>query len=669
MQLKYQGLCACFSIGFFVLVSLLASPLALGSGPDAGGPDPHVEDAEGKPIVLERPSSSAELAAHDAATAGFVSSGPNAKVIKNLDLVGRGDRFGLDRTTDVWAHNGYAYTGTFNAPCGGDPEAGIWVWDVHNKNKPSFVGIIPSEVGDRTNDVRVASMNSGDILVMSNESCGGGNGGFEIYDVDDPTNPLKLASVIINESDLNEISPLFFTSGLNNVGVHNLFLFTQGSYDYVAAVSEGAFDNFRIYDITVPSNPILVSGWGAEELVPGLPAGIDDYSDLTLATDPGGAITLNALLDLFSGFGSSQNKFLHDATISADGTRAYLANWDAGLVLLDISNVADPQVISVALDPLNGSLDGEVNSHAVWPSEDGSIVVEGEEDFSAWEASAPPGNLTLDGTQTPGDPGIPATAISTTDGDAFEDNPTGEMGTVDGSMVVVTSGNLAGNSYFAIELATAAGSPTFADIGPQTGELVWLGRACTATGGDAILNAGEVGPGDIAVVRRGFCEFEEKANAAEAAGAAAVIIANNISPDTQWSGLRIWDYSDPANPVLASTFDTECSASLTPSENCSVAGTYSAHNLVVETTGNKVKAYVSWYWDGMLVLDVSDPYNPVEVARFLDNATNDGNPNDFWGVYKETNSPWIYGSDRNGGLYVFKEKGRGSAKNGARKKP
>ena len=108
---------------------------------------------------------------------------------------------------------------------------------------------------------------------------------------------------------------------------------------------------------------------------------------------------------------------------------------------------------------------------------------------------------------------------------------------------------------------------------------------------------------------------------------------------------------------------------MTPSENCIVAGTYSVHNLVVESTGNKVKAYVSWYWDGMLVLDVSDPYNPVEVARFLDNTTNGGFPNDFWGVYKETNSPWIYGSDRNGGLYVFKEKGAGSAKNGAGKKP
>lgn len=37
-----------------------------------------------------------------------------------------------------------------------------------------------------------------------------------------------------------------------------------------------------------------------------------------------------------------------------------------------------------------------------------------------------------------------------------------------------------------------------------------------------------------------------------------------------------------------------------------------------------------------LVLDVSDPYNPVEVARYLDRTgPNDGLANDFWGVYAE----------------------------------
>jgi len=386
-----------------------------------------------------------------------------------------------------------------------------------------------------------------------------------------------------------------------------------------------------------------VSAWGAEEIFdPGV-------GDETVDEDR----VLDAALWLLDGFGASANRFLHDVTITADGTQAYLANWDAGLVLLDISDPSNPLYVSSAIDVANGSLDGEVNSHAVWPSEDGSIVVEGEEDFSAWEASVPPGNLTLDGT-TAGDPTIPATAIATLDGDFFEANQTGLTGTTDGSSIAIDGGD----TFVAIELATPAVSPTFADTGPLSGEFVWIGQACTLTTTDTVLNAGAIDPGDIAVARRGACEFEEKADAAAGAGAAAVVIANNISTSTPWSGLRIWDYSDPANPVLASTFNTTCSASTASGGPCDPAGTYSVHNVIVETTGNRTKAYVSWYSDGMLVLDVTDPYNPVETSRFLNASSNVDLANDFWGVYKVPNRPLIYGSDRNGGLYIFKEVGR-----------
>ncbi len=615
-------------------LALMAAALIFGLlAPGAAAhPDDGVSDGS-EELHLDDPSSG--LASLDAVTSN-VSSGPTAKVTKNLDLRGRGERIDADATTDVWVLNGYTYTGTFNSPCGGDPEAGIWVWDTHNANKVEFVGVIQSEAGDRTNDVRVASMNSGDILVMSNESCGGGDGGFEIYNVDDPENPVKLASVTIDE--LNPLSDLLF-GGITDVGVHNLFLFTNGTNDYVSVVAESAFDNFRIYDITDPANPTLASAWGAEEVFdPGVG---DETSDLFRVLD--------AALWLLDGFGASTNRFLHDATISADGTKAYLANWDAGLILLDISDPTDPVYVSTALDVANGSLDGEVNSHSVWPSNDGSIVVEGEEDFSAWEASVPPGNLTMQGLNT-----IPAVAVSTTAGDAFEANQTGNAGTVTASSVEVTAGPLAGQSFQAVEFV---GNNVPLGTGSVTGNMVWVGRACD---GDAFENP--LSAGDIAIVRRGACFFSEKEANVAAAGASAIVIANNNPTSTPWSGLRIWDYSDPANPVLASTFDTVCSASTSPVEGCDPSGTYSVHNVVVETTGNKVKAYVSWYWDGMLVLDVTDPYNPVEVARFLDNSTNGGLANDFWGVYKEPGSPWIYGSDRNGGLYIFKEQGSGSGK-------
>jgi len=656
-------------------VLLLSLPSAAAAHPELTGDPDHDHDALHHGGLADRDASDA-LEAHDHEAAQIISDGPTGRRIKDMVVAGRGDRLVADATTDVWALGRYAYIGTFNEPCGtgenfvdgvgevdlvdGVEEPGIVVFDVHNKNKVTYVGNLPSVEGSRTNDVKVAEMNSGTILVHSNEACAGGPGGFEIYEMSDPENPVHLASVRIDE--LNPISDLLF-GGLTDVGVHNLWLFTQGDRDYVAAVSEGAFDNFRVYDITDPSAPELAAAWGAEELFdPGV-------GELTEVTDENVDRVLAAALDLIEGgFGASPNKFLHDITVSEDGTAAYLSNWDAGLVLLDLSDLAgldgvtlpNERIVSVALDPEDGSLDGEVNSHAAWPSEDGSIVVETEEDFSAWEVLTPPSNLTLDGTATPGDPTIPATAVSTSAGDFFEANPTGLTGSTDGSTVVVDGGP----TFPAIELSTAAGSPTFEDTGTVSGELVWLGRACTLTGGDTLMNTDAFDESDIAVVRRGACEFQEKADAAASLGASAVIIANNVNESTPWGGVRIWDYSDPENPVLASTFDTTCSAAATPIEGCDPAGTYSVHNVIVETRGGTTFAYLSWYWDGMVVLDVTDPYEPMEVARFFDNspafiAGNGGNPHNFWGVYKLENQPFVYGSDRNGGLYVFKLTGRG----------
>ncbi len=631
------------------IVSLLAVPASADpDDPISDDPD-HTEEG-----VLHGPhpvASDSQLAELDAAQTGVVSDAPFARVNRNLTIASRGERLVADATTDVWAHHGFAYTGTFNSPCGGDPEAGVWVWDVHNRNRARFVGVIPSPEGSRSNDVKVASLGSGDILVHSNEPCAGGPGGFEIYNVDDPANPVHLAHV--QTDDTNAFLRDQF--GFVDLGVHNLFPWSAGGRDYVAAVVESEFGNFQVFDITDPAHPELAGWWGAEQLRLA-ELGLDDVDSADLDADD-----FDLILDLdawlFSGVGGSMNRFLHDITVSADGAEAYLSNWDAGLVLLDISDPTTPELVSVALDPENGSLDGEVNSHAAWPSEDGSIVVETEEDFNAWVTVQPPGNLTFQDLPEDDAP-IPGTAISTTAGDAFEASQTANEVTVDGSSVVVDSGPLAGHEFAAIELS--GDQPMFADTGPLTGEAVWIGRACN---GDEILNADAIDSGDIAIVRRGECAFRDKNFNAAAAGAAAIVISNNITDDTPWGGARIWDYADPANPVLASTFDTTCSASPTPIPECDPLGTYSVHNVIVESRDGRTFAYFSWYWDGMLVVDVTDPYNPVEVARFFDNspeflASNGGNPHDFWGVYKVPAEPWIYAADRNGGLYIFKERGR-----------
>ncbi|WP_161958701.1 PA domain-containing protein [Ferruginivarius sediminum] len=636
--------------------ALADHPQVVTDGPDQDAHEHGVLDPN------KRPDPELPLIMRDSLSDEFVSSGPNAKVIKNLTPTARGTRLSPDGTTDVWVLGNYAYTGTFDEPCGGAFEAGIWVWDVRNaqKDKNTPVTIIQSPDGSRSNDVKAAAMNSGDILVHSNESCNGGPGGFEIYSVDDPEDPMWLASV--QTDDVNAF--LRDELGFQDFGVHNLFLFTQGEKDYVAAVVESEFGNFQIFDITIPTAPTLVGWWGAEQLrLAELGLGETDAADLD-ADDFGIILDLDAYL--FDGFGASRNRFLHDVTITEDGQQAYLANWDAGLVLLDISDVTDPRLVSVALDP--ASEDGEVNSHSVWPSEDGSIVVEGEEDFAPF-----------------------STVFSITSGPAAGDYPA-----VEGDITV-----------------------PIANLTPPVmeGPTTYAGLACP---GDMVPPAPS--SDSIALIQRGTCFFSEKIDNAEAAGYTGVVVFNDAARGDElvvmggdpvnlpgvfvghstglaiagvasaadlvlgapgasvkvetipngWSGVRIWDYTDPANPVLASTFNTECSANVI-GPDCLDGGTYSSHNVIVESTEpdrdgeRSVKAYISWYWDGMLVLDVTDPYNPVEIARYSDQSLEfqfeNGGNQDIWGVYKTPGKPWVYGSDRNGGLYILKELGQGTLMN------
>lgn len=629
---------------FVQLVTLLATTMLLAASlaPSVGAHD-HLDDA------LEPIDPAAPLEEFDAAVSGIISDGPDAKVTKNLTIAGRGVRLLPGATTDVWSLDRFTYIGTFNTPCGdgtGANGSGVRIFDTHSVSRPVEIDPIPSVAGSRINDVKVAHLNSGTILVHSNESCAGGPGGFEVYDIADPRNPTHLAHVQVDDSN----AVLRETFGVVDVGVHNLFLFSQGARDYVGFQAEGFFGSFQIYELTDPTNPTFVSAWGAEDLC-------------TLAfcsTDPENETDVTTILNtvngwLLRGFGGSQNRLLHDVTVSADATKAYLSSWDAGLVLLDITDPADPQVVSVALDVANGSLDGEVNSHAAWPNADGTVVVETEEDFNAWEPTRPLSNFTFGGNPTNTIPGV---GISTTAGDAFEANQTGNDVTVEATRVTVNSGPLAGNVYPAVE--GAGSQPKLADTGPITGEAVWIGRACNV---DPILNAAAIGAGDVAVVRRGFCTFAEKLANAAAAGASAIVVSNNIIGSTPWSGVRIWDYSDPANPVLASTFDTVCSSLFVfDPTKCDARGTYSVHNVIVEGT----KAYLSWYSDGVIVLDISDPYNPKEIARYheagADFEARNGGIQNFWGIYKVVEEPWLYASDRNGGLYILKERGAGSGK-------
>jgi hypothetical protein len=125
-----------------------------------------------------------------------------------------------------------------------------------------------------------------------------------------------------------------------------------------------------------------------------------------------------------------------------------------------------------------------------------------------------------------------------------------------------------------------------------------------------------------------------------------------------WTFQRVFDTRSLAEPKLLSTFATE---SAVPGSDGRVAtdGIYSVHNAVIEGD----LEYVSWYSDGVRVVDLADPRRPREVAWFVPPpspprqvaATAQNGRRDMpvvWGVY-----PWkdlVLASDMNSGLWIFR---------------
>jgi choice-of-anchor B domain-containing protein len=111
--------------------------------------------------------------------------------------------------------------------------------------------------------------------------------------------------------------------------------------------------------------------------------------------------------------------------------------------------------------------------------------------------------------------------------------------------------------------------------------------------------------------------------------------------ETGGAATRMWDVSSLPTVALADTYNP---------------GTAIPHNAHIE--GNL--AFISYYTMGVRVVDVTDPFNLVELGYYdtwpLDNASSF---NGCWGVfpYFQTNTNLILASDISTGLYVLEYKG------------
>jgi choice-of-anchor B domain-containing protein len=107
--------------------------------------------------------------------------------------------------------------------------------------------------------------------------------------------------------------------------------------------------------------------------------------------------------------------------------------------------------------------------------------------------------------------------------------------------------------------------------------------------------------------------------------------------------LHVFDVLDPMNPVLVAEWSAHPAASI--------------HN--VHIRGDL--AYISYYTEGMRVVDITDPTLPVEVGYYDTWPGASGGFNGNWEVYPHAQSGNAYLSDISTGLYVVRfEPTRGS---------
>ncbi|MGH2356889.1 MAG: LVIVD repeat-containing protein [Candidatus Limnocylindria bacterium] len=275
---------------------------------------------------------------------------------------------------DVWAHEGFAYVGTWSGPC---PGTGVKVIDATNPAQPEPAATLGSYANTSDEDVEVVSVTtpafSGDLLATGLQDCGlegevSGKTGVDPWDVTDASNPSHLGFFDTGAFGTHEVSLTQQPSGR---------VFALAAVPFSEITSGGTVGDFQLIEVTDPRNPVRTDDWGAAKdgglpfgsPLFGLPAPFD-------CTPPVGAP------DLWRGHFPAV--FGHSASPSADGSTAYVAYWDAGGIIVDISNPDDVRMVGRTVYPP----DSEGDTHSTMPNGNSSLLVTTDEDFSPGELVA-----------------------------------------------------------------------------------------------------------------------------------------------------------------------------------------------------------------------------------------------------------------------------------------
>jgi len=237
----------------------------------------------------------------------------------NVRLIGHSDLNGYGDGMQLLMKDHYLFVGHLG-------KMGTSILDISDPTNPQVVNQLKNPPNTHNHKVQIG----GDILIVNFEKFPRSGdmperAGIQILDISDPVNPHEIG---------------FFSTG--GRGVHRIW-YTGGQYAYLSAQPEGYTDQIMfIVDVSDPTNPREVSRWW----IPGMwTAGGEEpnWPGLRYAA--------------------------HHPNVWKE--RAYWGFWDAGLIIMDISDPANPKKIS----QLSWAPDEGGNTHTALPLPDRNLLI------------------------------------------------------------------------------------------------------------------------------------------------------------------------------------------------------------------------------------------------------------------------------------------------------
>jgi hypothetical protein len=381
-----------------------------------------------------------------------------------------------------------------------------------------------------------------------------------------------------------------------------------------------------------------------------------------------------------------QSSFLHDMVVQKVQGRMVmlLSYWDGGWVQLDVSDPANPTLISRATsrtpDPLTGLTPTEGNAHQAEFSPNGKLIIGTSEDFSPYRldpflittgpnagstrpvSSASPSRSRVSSTAASwrGRPSTAASAARRCRGDPAGVHPAGPEGQ---AKVVVL---LRGTCFFSekIEQAQLAGYDA----------VVIANHHAGAGGGDApdAFLCGSQGH-EFEPTIAAFCighrafhlMFGQTPGYTDAADAPAIgAVGASVSAKAQFDG---WGYVHLLDARTMQQLDAYAIDEALDPAYAQGFGDLSVHEVAVDPWRKDI-AYLSYYSGGLRVIRYDEKSGITEVGAYISEEGNN-----FWGVEAHRlpqgtkgagKQTLILASDRDSGLWIFTydETGKGKGK-------